>query len=144
MIIEDENGRDWTRDELEHHEPEPPFDEDEPSVDLEEIDRLHQTAVNSRGGAQAALASVEATLTLLARIPGLVAELHALRADRELFWNGMRYEFTLTRGNAEPDPDAQTMTGAAQAEIQLAEGEALWSRSIHIGPWVQLSTEPPF
>ncbi|MFI9558823.1 hypothetical protein [Nonomuraea endophytica] len=146
MIIEDANGREWTLDELDNQEPDPPYECDGASpVDLDEIERLHALAVNIGVGAEAAAVSVEATVKLLSLVPYLVAELREANGDRDRCQDSARYEYAITReGAAGPDPDAHTFDGDAMADRQIADGEALWVRTVHVLAWTRLSNEPPF
>ncbi|WP_084965292.1 hypothetical protein [Thermoactinospora rubra] len=136
MIIEDENGQIWTREDFEEPlegEPEP-----EEPIDLEEIETAWHTTVTDPSTDGAAFR----TALILNAVPQLIIELRQARAELERLRAGERWEYTITRDGAVPGPDAPPMR--VDTGRQLADGEQLWGRTVYATPWQPISTEPPF
>jgi hypothetical protein len=134
VIVEDDHGNNVYLSDLDdHREPEPPEPEDE-SLTLEEIEELFARCTRDDTHTLR-----EEDQLLAVAIPQMLAELR--------HWRSLdtRNEYTITDGTASAH-DARLIP-EQQADFVLAHPETLkhaWVRTVHLGPWVQLSNKPPF
>lgn len=139
MIVEDEYGNDVDpRDRDEDREPEPPEPPDPPT--LEDIEAAY-TAYCVATPHEEAAAHLDVVLDAF---EGLLAEVK--------HWRGLAttHEFALTPLEAPTpihDDEMHLMRNATPVSAErVAEREKCkaWTRDVHRGPWVELSTDPPF
>lgn len=140
MIIEDENGRDWTTEELRDDYREPTEPDPEP-LDLDAIDAAYEASLpewqpNTVG---------PNTANVLWTVLQLTADLRGYREAEEV-WAELptRTEWTMAPAGEQPGPEARWYTSADEAERAYAQRGQLWCRTLTIGNPVPISSEAPY
>lgn len=143
MIIEDEDGREWTTEELRDDYREPTEPDPEPPLTLEEIGAAYDAYV--AGGASAE-GKDAAALLLEEAVPQMITQLGDFRAAEEV-WAELptRTEWAMTASADEPPgPDTRWHTSPENAEQRHGKGGQLWCRTLTIGAPAAISSEAPF
>ncbi|MDX3111385.1 hypothetical protein [Nonomuraea angiospora] len=142
MIIEDENGREWTTEELRDDYREPTEPDPEPPLDLDEVEELI-----AQRDAEFVDQQREAERRLLDEVlPRLLNEVDGHREAGEV-WADLptRTEWTVTASADEkPGDDALWQTSPEDAEQAHGRPGQLWCRTLTIGAPVAISSEAPF
>ncbi|MGP4092970.1 hypothetical protein [Nonomuraea sp. KM90] len=139
MIIEDENGREWTTEELRDDYREPTEPDPEP-LDLDAIDAAYEASLPEwqRGPNPVG----PNTANALWAVPQLTSELRTALAELERLRANRWQEYTVTDGR-EPHADAELIS-YGEADDALADEQPVWVRDVSGSPWTRLSTEAPF
>lgn len=138
MIIEDENGREWTTEELRDDYREPTDPDPEP-LDLDAIDAAYEASLlESR-------IMGPNTSTALWAVPHLTSELRGYRETEEA-WAELptRTEWTMAGAGTQPDEKSHWYGSADEAERRYGQRGQLWFRTLTIGAPVAISDESPF
>jgi hypothetical protein len=142
VIIEDENGREWTTEELRDDHREPTEPDPEP-LDLDAIDAAYEASLaewqpNTVG---------PNTANVLWTVLQLTSELRGYREAEEA-WAELptRTEWTVTaRADEPPSTDALWQLDPENAELAYGRaGGQLWCRNLTIGNPVAISDQAPF
>ncbi|MEV1245128.1 hypothetical protein [Nonomuraea sp. NPDC049750] len=143
MIIEDENGREWTTDELRDWDREPTEPDPEPPLTLEEIAAAYDAYVAGGAGAEGKAA---AALLLEEAVPQMMAKLGGYHEAEEV-WAELptRTEWTVTASADEP-PGTEALWQISPEDAEQVHGRPgqLWCRTLTIGAPVAISSESPF
>lgn len=115
--------------------------DEEPPVDLEEIEAAFDEFSREIGEIGVRAAAVAATLPLL---PLLFAELRDARAEADQRASTGRHEFTVTDGQPPADDSELVTAEQAAAVLNNNPNRAVWGRPVYADPWYRLSKEPPF
>lgn len=141
MIVEDENGNDIDLNDLRDQEREPDEPTEPEPLDLDWIESVY---TESNGTLDANACQVMADT-----VPGLVAEVKTLREELA-YWRALpiRAEYaTAVGGNTHPDDCKQAWhtedSDQAQAWHKNVPDSRMWTRSVTVHEWVELSSEPP-
>jgi hypothetical protein len=144
VIIEDENGREWTTDELRDGDREPGEPEQREPLDLDWVREL----IAKRNVVHADVKEQRETERLLLDVvlPRLADEVSDFREAEEV-WADLptRDEWVVTASAAElPGDDTRWYGTAEDAEQAYGRPGQLWMRHLTIGAPVAISNEAPF